>query len=139
MTTQVRDNQSTLDDASVRELDEFPLEQVIEPVIAITERAQTHALRILTKKGGRFLRLGVRGGGCSGLSYVMRPDSEFTGRDRTWTLPSGLRVVVDQKSILFLEGTTIDYDLKNLLDGGFKFDNPNSVKSCGCGTSFTPR
>ncbi|HVV98895.1 MAG TPA: iron-sulfur cluster assembly accessory protein [Planctomycetaceae bacterium] len=112
---------------------------MIAPVVTLTEIAQKHALRAIQKKGGRFLRLGVRGGGCSGLSYVMRPDTEISDRDRAWMLPSGLQVVVDQKRIKFLEGTTIDYDLKNLLDGGFRFDNPNSVKSCGCGTSFTPR
>jgi len=117
----------------------FSTEQVIEPVIELTANAQTQALRVLARKGGDFLRLGVKGGGCSGLSYVMRPDSEVSERDRTWTLPSGLRVVVDQKSITFLAGMTVDYDLRNLLEGGFKFNNPNSSKSCGCGTSFTPR
>ena len=117
----------------------YPAEQVIEPVVGLTENAQTQAMRVLARKGGEFLRLGVRGGGCSGLSYVMRPDSEFTEKDLTWTLPSGLRVVIDRKSIRFLEGMTVDYDLKNLLEGGFKFNNPNSSKSCGCGTSFTPK
>lgn len=117
----------------------FQETQIIEPVVAFTESAQKQALRVLAKKGGAFLRLGVRGGGCSGLSYVMKPDSEVADRDRTWELPSGLRIVIDQKSIQFLTGTTVDYDLKNLLEGGFKFENPNSVKSCGCGTSFTPK
>jgi iron-sulfur cluster assembly protein len=112
---------------------------VIEPVVAITEIAQKQALKVLAKRAAPFLRLGVKGGGCSGLSYVMKPDSAVDARDRTWVLPSGLRVVVDRKSISFLAGTTVDYDIKNLLEGGFRFDNPNAVKSCGCGTSFTPR
>jgi len=123
----------------IAEAPEYAAEQVIEPVVELTQSAQTQALRVLARKGGDFLRLGVRGGGCSGLSYVMKPDTEFSERDRTWVLESGLRVVIDQKSIRFLEGMTVDYDLKNLLEGGFKFNNPNSSKSCGCGTSFTPR
>jgi len=120
---------------------ENPLDtiEVIEPAVTITETAQKQALRVIAKKGAAFLRLGVKGGGCSGLSYVMKPDSATSDRDRTWSLPSGLRVVIDHKSLEFLKGMTVDYDLKNLLEGGFRFDNPNSVKSCGCGTSFTPK
>jgi iron-sulfur cluster assembly protein len=116
-------------------------DQIIEPVVAITESAQKQIGRVLAKKGlpGGFLRIGVRGGGCSGLSYVMKPDNEFDEFDRTWLLENGTRIVVDHKSIQFLTGSTIDYDLKNLLEGGFKFINPNSFKSCGCGTSFTPK
>jgi len=87
---------------------------------------------------GAFLRIGVRGGGCSGLSYQMEPDTEFDDRDLTWVTTDGIRVVVDQKSLGFLNGMTIDYDIKNLLEGGWVYKNPNAARSCGCGTSFTP-
>jgi iron-sulfur cluster assembly protein len=94
---------------------------------------------VLEKNGqpGVFLRIGVKGGGCSGYSYVMKPDIEFDEMDRTWELGDGLRIVIDRKSMRFLAGATLDYSIKNLLEGGFKFDNPNAVKSCGCGSSFT--
>ncbi len=97
--------------------------------------------RVLARKAipDAFIRVGVRGGGCSGLSYLFKPDTELAETDRTWTVPGGPRIVIDARSIKFLAGTTIDYDIRNLIDGGFKFDNPNAVKSCGCGTSFTPK
>ena len=115
--------------------------QDIEPMITLTERAVSQFRRVLTKKAipGAFIRLGVKGGGCSGLSYVMKPDTEADDFDRTWLASEDVRVVIDKKSITYLTGTTIDYSVKNLLEGGFTFDNPNSVKSCGCGTSFTPK
>ncbi len=116
-------------------------EQIIAPAVTLTEGARAQVHRVMAKKGlpGAFLRLGVRGGGCSGLSYVMKPDTEFDEFDQTWEESDGLRIVVDYKSVTFLQGTTLDYSTKNLLEGGFKFLNPNAVKSCGCGTSFTPR
>jgi iron-sulfur cluster assembly protein len=113
----------------------------IAPVVTFTDGAQKQMQRVLDRKGlpDAFIRIGVKGGGCSGLSYVFKPDSEIDDTDRTWELASGIRIVVDQRSIKFIEGTTVDYDTRNLLEGGFKFDNPNAVKSCGCGTSFTPK
>jgi iron-sulfur cluster assembly protein len=113
--------------------------QVVEPVVAVTESAQKQIRRVLAKNGspGVFLRIGVKGGGCSGFSYVMKPDTEFDEIDRTWEIADDLRVVIDRKSIKFLSGATLDYSIKNLLEGGFIFDNPNAVKSCGCGSSFT--
>jgi iron-sulfur cluster assembly protein len=115
--------------------------ETISPAVILTESARRQIRRVLEKKNDPsfFLRLGVRGGGCSGLSYVLKPDSEADEFDLTWEEAEGLRVVVDRKSLPFLEGTTLDYSTKNLLEGGFKFSNPNAVKSCGCGTSFTPR
>jgi iron-sulfur cluster assembly protein len=114
-------------------------DQVIEPVVTFTETAVKQMQRALERKGGAFIRLGVRGGGCSGLSYIFKPDAEFDETDQTWVLDSGLRIVTDARSTKFISGMTIDYDVKNLMEGGFKFDNPNAVKSCGCGTSFTPK
>jgi iron-sulfur cluster assembly protein len=115
--------------------------ETIAPAVTLTDAARAQVRRVMDKKGapGAFLRLGVRGGGCSGLSYVMKPDTEADDFDLTWQEPDGLRVVVDRKSVQFLNGTTLDYSTKNLLEGGFKFQNPNAAKSCGCGTSFAPR
>lgn len=97
-------------------------------------------LRRLVRKDGRadvFLRLGVKGGGCSGMEYVMKLDVERKPIDLELTI-DGLTIVCDSKSARFLRGSTFDYT-GNLVGGGFKFDNPNAVRSCGCGTSFTPQ
>ena len=114
---------------------------IIEPAVEFTENAQKRLTRLLRTKGSpsAVIRVGVRGGGCSGLSYVLKPDDEFDEDDLFWTLPNGLNIVIDPRSLKYLAGTKIDYDIKNLMEGGFKYNNPNSVKSCGCGTSFTPK
>jgi iron-sulfur cluster assembly protein len=72
------------------------------------------------------------------LSYVLEPDTQTDDRDLTWVTSLGVRVVIDRKSVEFMSGTVIDYNLKNLLEGGFVYSNPHAAKSCGCGTSFTP-
>jgi iron-sulfur cluster assembly protein len=82
-----------------------------------------------------FLRMGVRGGGCSGMSYLLEFDSEFGPHDREFEI-DGIRVVVDKKSYLYLNGTTLDY-VQQGLTGGFTFVNPQAKSSCGCGTSFS--
>jgi len=114
-------------------------DQIIEPVVTFTANAVKQMERALARKGGAFIRIGVKGGGCSGLSYVFKPDSEFDELDRTWVLDSGMRIVTDGRSTKFIAGMNVDYDVKNLMEGGFVFDNPNATKSCGCGTSFTPK
>jgi iron-sulfur cluster assembly protein len=117
-------------------------DQIITAAITLTSSASQQIKRVLIKKQltlpGAFLRIGVKGGGCSGLSYQMEPDTEFDDRDKTWVTDDGIRVVVDSKSLTFLNGMTIDYDIKNLLEGGWVYKNPNAARSCGCGTSFTP-
>ena len=85
-----------------------------------------------------YLRLGVKGGGCSGFSYVLELDRDVDPKyDRTFDI-EGVKVVVDRKSMVFLAGVTVDYtgDLHVLGEGGFVFQNPNASRSCGCGTSF---
>jgi len=88
---------------------------------------------ISPEQGG--LRLGVQGGGCSGLSYNIRFDTQPRERDRIFMF-EGVRVFVDPKSFVYLHGMTLDYE-ETLLRQGFNFINPNSTKSCGCGTSFS--
>lgn len=84
-------------------------------------------------KGG--LRLGVLGGGCSGLSYQFKFEPQPRPNDHIFEF-DGVQVFVDPKSMLYLDGLTLDYK-ESLMYSGFAFDNPNAAKSCGCGTSFT--
>jgi iron-sulfur cluster assembly protein len=81
------------------------------------------------------LRLGVQGGGCSGLSYNIRFDTQPRDRDRIYQFED-VRVFVDPKSFIYLHGMILDYE-ETLLRQGFNFVNPNSTKSCGCGSSFS--
>jgi iron-sulfur cluster assembly protein len=85
------------------------------------------------EEGG--LRLGVMGGGCSGLSYSIKFDTRPRERDRIYEF-DGVRVFVDPKSFLYLHGMTLDYE-ETLMRQGFNFINPNSTRSCGCGSSFS--
>ena len=86
------------------------------------------------------LRLGIQGGGCSGLSYNIRFDSKARERDRTFMFDDGLmqpvRIFVDPKSFIYLTGMVLDFE-ETLMRQGFNFINPNSTKSCGCGSSFS--
>jgi iron-sulfur cluster assembly protein len=82
-----------------------------------------------------FLRMGVKGGGCSGLQYNLEFDTEMGKFDKQFEV-DGVKVVVDVKSYLYLNGSTLDWVTQGLV-GGFTFVNPNAKSSCGCGTSFT--
>ena len=82
-----------------------------------------------------FLRMGVKGGGCSGMSYLLEFDSEMGAHDKEFDV-DGIKVVCDKKSYLYLNGTTLDY-VQQGLTGGFTFVNPQAKSSCGCGTSFS--
>jgi len=81
------------------------------------------------------LRVSVVGGGCSGFSYQMNFETQTNGIDKTYDF-EGLKVFVDQASLMYLNGTKIDY-LETLEGAGFKFENPNVKSTCGCGSSFS--
>ena len=107
--------------------------------IAMTERAaqEVQKARDANKlDAAMFLRLGVRGGGCAGFDYTMNFDSNFDEKQDQRFDFHGVPVVVDKKSALYLEGTTVDW-YESLEKRGFKFDNPNATKTCGCGSSFS--
>jgi len=107
---------------------------VSEFPVTMTEAAIARAIQVLAKEGKPLLRIGVKGGGCSGYEYVMR--GEDTPREGDLTASFGaLDVICDPKSALILMGTVLDFT-GNLM-GGFSFDNPNAARSCGCGTSFS--
>ena len=107
--------------------------------ISITEKAIARVRSAMAKEqvspesGG--LRLGVQGGGCSGLTYNIRFDSQARERDRVFDF-DGVRVFVDPKSFIYLHGMVLDYE-ETLMQQGFVFRNPNASRSCGCGSSFS--
>ena len=107
-------------------------------MIEITERAAREIRRIVADQSlgpATALRVGVKGGGCSGFSYTLGFDDQIAEVDQV-TECDGIRVVCDPKSFLYLNGTQIDFE-DNLMGRGFKFGNPNATKSCGCGESFS--
>lgn len=114
--------------------------EVAAPLLHITPAAIARVKFLIQKQGNPNLglRVGVKGGGCSGLSYVMSLEEAATERDFVFDR-EGVRVIVDKKSARFIEGTTLDYTTANLLEGGWKWTNPHAARSCGCGTSFTPK
>jgi len=107
--------------------------------IQVTERALKRIRVAMAKEGVSptegGLRLGITGGGCSGLSYNIRFDSQPRERDRIYQF-NDVRVFVDPKSFIYLHGMVLDYE-ETLMRQGFNFINPHSTKSCGCGSSFS--
>ncbi|MGH9733741.1 MAG: HesB/IscA family protein [Candidatus Acidiferrales bacterium] len=107
--------------------------------IHVTEKAAGKIRELLSKEGvptdSGGLRIGVRGGGCSGLTYAMRLETEPRSRDNIIE-EFGARVFVDPKSLAYLSDTTLDYQ-ESLIRNGFIFQNPHAARTCGCGTSFT--
>jgi iron-sulfur cluster assembly protein len=104
-------------------------------VITLTERAATHVSSFLAKRGkGVGLRLGVRTSGCSGMAYKLEYADAVNADDLTFE-SHGVKVVVDPKSLAYLDGTELDFAREGLNEG-FKFNNPNVKDQCGCGESF---
>ena len=109
-------------------------------LLTVTEGAAKQMRFLRDRKGTpeMSIRVGVKGGGCSGLSYTLALDSETRAQDIVIDA-GGINVVVDPKCAKFLQGTVLDYSVKNLLEGGWVFNNPNASRTCGCGTSFQPK
>jgi iron-sulfur cluster assembly protein len=105
--------------------------------IELTQQAVDKIREIMQEQhiteGG--LRVGVKGGGCSGLGYTLALDTEPQPGDKIFE-KDGVKVFVDLKSFLYLNGTTLDYKMEGLMQRGFMFINPNSAGDCGCGESF---
>lgn len=106
-------------------------------MITVTESAKKQAIRLMEDDGksGYFIRVGVKGGGCSGLMYELDFDNQMRDDDKAFE-DNGIKVVVDKKSFLYLVGTTLDFS-GGLNGKGFVFVNPNADRTCGCGESFS--
>jgi iron-sulfur cluster assembly protein len=106
-------------------------------MIQMTETAARKIRSLMAKQGIEEggLRVGVKGGGCSGLSYTFAWEKEQRTGDQVFEGPSGAKIFVDRKSLLYLDGTVLDYDA-SMLSKGFVFNNPNAKSTCGCGSSF---
>jgi len=106
-------------------------------MITISQTA-AHKIRTLMARQGVTeggLRVGIKGGGCSGLSYTFAWEKQARTGDEVFAGPDGARIFVDRKSLLYLNGTVLDYDT-SLISKGFVFNNPNAKSTCGCGSSF---
>ena len=106
-------------------------------MITVTDSAKEQAIKLMKEDGkpNLFIRVGVEGGGCSGLMYQLKFDNEEQEGDKSFE-DNGIKVVVDKKSFLYLIGTSLDYS-GGLNGKGFVFNNPNAGRTCGCGESFS--
>ena len=107
-------------------------------MVTVSEKALEHVIELMRNQGispdTHYLRVGVKGGGCSGLSYAMDFDNTITDMDEVVDL-NVLRVIIDKKSLLYLYGTELDYS-DGLNGKGFNWVNPQASRTCGCGESF---
>jgi iron-sulfur cluster assembly protein len=108
--------------------------------ILLTEKAADEIKGIIKQQGlpeqTTRLRVGVKGGGCSGFSYVLDLTEEAVGEADEELESRGIKILIDNKSLIYLEGTEIDYKVNGMIGGGFVFKNPNATSTCGCGSSF---
>ena len=107
-------------------------------MVEISENAAKLINKMVARHGfpDGGLRIGIKAGGCSGLSYVFASEPAARDGDHVFEGPEGSRVFIDPKSFRFIDGTTLDYDT-SLVSKGFIFNNPHAKSSCGCGTSFS--
>jgi iron-sulfur cluster assembly protein len=109
-------------------------------MITVSEKAMNHIIELMKESNitsdSHHLRVGVKGGGCSGLSYVMDFDDNVDVTDEIVEVDGGLKVVIDRKSVLYLFGTELNYS-DGLNGKGFQWENPNASRTCGCGESFS--
>ena len=107
-------------------------------MITVSDEAKQEVERLMNEdkvSKDAFIRVGVKGGGCSGLTYQLDFDTENKEDDKVFE-DKGVKIVVDKKSFLYLVGTTLDYS-GGLNGSGFSFNNPNASRTCGCGESFS--
>lgn len=106
-------------------------------MIKVSEAAKQEALKLMSESGksDAFIRVGVKGGGCSGLMYELDFDNVLQENDKAFE-DNDIKIVVDKKSFLYLVGTELDFS-GGLNGKGFVFKNPNAERTCGCGESFS--
>ncbi len=108
-------------------------------MIKVSNTAKKKVVQLMTEDGfdvaNDFVRVGVKSGGCSGLSYDLKFDKSQEGTDKIFE-DNGVKIIIDKKSFLYLIGTTLEYS-GGLNGKGFVFNNPNANRTCGCGESFS--
>lgn len=106
-------------------------------MIKVTDTAKQKAISLMAEEGksNAFIRVGVEGGGCSGLMYKLEFDNTMNENDKEFE-DNGVKIVMDKKSVLYLAGTILDFS-GGLNGKGFVFNNPNAGRTCGCGESFS--
>lgn len=111
----------------------------IRLMIKVSETAKSKVIELMKEEGfnpiADFVRVGVKSGGCSGLSYDLKFDNSHADEDKVFE-DNGVKIIVDKKSFLYLIGTTLEYS-GGLNGTGFVFNNPNANRTCGCGESFS--
>lgn len=112
--------------------------EIVTPDVTLTDRAAAELVTLIAEnnKPTASLRVWVAGGGCSGLSYGMALDDAEPEEGDVVFADKGVNIIVDSLSLKYLKGSHVDY-VDDVLGGGFKIENPNATKSCGCGSSFT--
>jgi iron-sulfur cluster assembly protein len=115
------------------------LELIYTNMIKVSDKARLKVIELMTEDGfdpdTDYIRVGVKSGGCSGLSYDLKFDKAQEMEDKLFE-DNGVRIIVDKKSFLYLIGTTLEYS-GGLNGSGFVFNNPNANRTCGCGESFS--
>ena len=119
----------------------WPNKEEIIMAITLTEKAAAEIKKIVSEQGlpeaETRLRVGVKGGGCSGFSYMLDLTEEPAGESDEELESQGVKILCDMKSLLYLSGTEVDFK-DEVMGKGFVFKNPNATSSCGCGSSFSP-
>ena len=124
-------------DAKTKLATDLPIEGQSGTLVELTDKAAEEVKRLIEAKDlqDHYLRIGVEGGGCSGLMYSLHLDDQVNDSDRVFET-KGVKLVCNPQSAVYLNGTQIDY-VTSMVGGGFKFINPNASRSCGCGSSFS--
>ena len=109
----------------------------MDAMITVSDKARDHLVKLREESKANLaysLRIGIKGGGCSGLTYTLDFDNEFNPGDQAFE-DKGIKMIIDMKSLLYLAGTELDFS-DGLNGKGFHFSNPNASRTCGCGESF---